>query len=162
MRISDWSSDGCSSDLVTRAQMAPFVARLLDAVAELNNGSATLHTLPASGDDAFSDDAGIQPHEESIDRLAAAGVVSGSGGGLFRPGAPVNRAQMATFVNNAHGFLTGTPLASSQDFFSDDDGIEPHEANINAIADAGIAQGGAEGRYGPGSPVTRSQMGSIH
>src|SRR3546814_14977881 len=114
MRISDWSSDGCSSDLVTRAQMATFVARLLDAVAELNNGSATLHTLPASGDDAFSDDDGIQPHEESIDRLAAARVVSGSGGGLFRPGAPVNRAQMAPFVNNAHGFLTGTPPAASQ------------------------------------------------
>src|SRR3546814_16984032 len=113
MRISDWSSDGCSSDLVTRAQMATFVARLLDAVAELNNGSATLHTLPASGDDAFSDDDGIQPHEESIDRLAAAGVVSGSGGGLFRPGAPVTRAPLATFIHHAHAFLTGPPLAPS-------------------------------------------------
>src|SRR3546814_14807190 len=50
---------------------------------------------------------------------------------------------------------------SSDVFSSDLDGIEPHEANINAIADAGIAQGGADGSYGPGSPVTRSQMASF-
>src|SRR3546814_12515115 len=50
---------------------------------------------------------------------------------------------------------------SSDVFSSDLDGIEPHEANINAIADAGIAQGGADGSYGPGSPVNRSQMASF-
>src|SRR3546814_11886272 len=85
------------SGTVTRAQMATFVARLLDAVAEPNNGSATLHTLPASGDDALSDDHGIQPHEDSIHRPAAAGRGYGAGGGPCRPGAPVHRAPKGPF-----------------------------------------------------------------
>ena len=148
------------SGVVTRAQMATFIARLLDTVAELDRGSTDLQRLPSSGPDAFTDDDGLQPHEANIDRLAVAGIVAGSGGGDFRPGEAVTRGQMATFVNNAQNFLTGSPFTSTEDFFTDDDG-NTHEANINAIAAAGVAQGVGGDRYAPSAPVTRSQMASF-
>jgi hypothetical protein len=68
---------------------------------------------------------------------------------------------MATFINNAQNFLTGTPFSSAENFFSDDDGLQPHEANINGIAAAGIAQGVSDTSYGPGNPVSRNQMASF-
>jgi hypothetical protein len=140
--------------------MATFIARLLDTVAMLDGGAIELQQLPSSGPDAFPDDDGLQPHEANIDRLAAAGIVSGSAGGGFLPGRAVTRGQMATFVNNAHEFLTGSRLTSTEDHFSDDDGLT-HEANINGIAAAGIAQGVGDTRYAPSAPVTRSQMASF-
>jgi hypothetical protein len=59
--------------------------------------------LPA-GPDAFTDDTnGGDPHgagtdnEQAIDALANAGVVQGTGGGLYRPSGTVTRGQMASF-----------------------------------------------------------------
>ena len=67
----------------------------------------------ARGEEAFAlvvaeDDDGLQPHEANINRLAAAGIVHGFADGTFGPNVPVNRAQMATFIDNAQAFLTGT------------------------------------------------------
>ena len=62
---------------VTRAQMATFVARALDVAADLAADGADLQALPDDGPDAFPDDDGLEPHEASIDRLAAAGIVVG-------------------------------------------------------------------------------------
>ena len=76
----------CPKTDVSRDQMASFLARALG--------------LPPATRDYFSDDAG-SVHEADINRLAAAGVTNGCGGGRYCPGAPVTREQMAAFLHRA-------------------------------------------------------------
>ena len=76
----------CPTTVVTRDQMASFLVRAL--------------RLPPAGADYFSDDAG-SPHEDDINRLAAAGVTTGCGGGRYCPGGAVTREQMAAFLHRA-------------------------------------------------------------
>ncbi len=56
--------------------------------------------LPATSRDYFSDDEG-SPHEATINRIAAAGITSGCGGGDFCPDARVRREQAAAFLRRA-------------------------------------------------------------
>lgn len=146
---------------VTRAQMASFIARFIEA--------ATGESLP-SGPSRFDDvDSGFV-HARNINALAQIGVTEGtasSGGDSFAPQAPVQRAQMASFIRRGLSYIaTGdarpetTPAASSQDFFRDDDG-SVHEANINSLTAAGIVQGFGDGTYRPGNSVFRDQMASF-
>ena len=66
--------------------MALFIARSLDLIIELDNGSAQLNDLPQTSQDAFTDDENVSPEaEDAINRLAGAGIVSGTGGGNFDP-----------------------------------------------------------------------------
>jgi hypothetical protein len=82
-------TNGCSSDrfcpggLVTRAQMASFLARALE--------------LPSTAEDHFRDDEGLS-HEASINRLAESGITSGCASDRFCPGGIVTRGQMAAFL----------------------------------------------------------------
>jgi SpoIID/LytB domain protein len=80
---------GCTTDrfcpgrVLRRAQMASLLSRALE--------------LPATGADAFTDD-GDSVHEDSINRLAAAGITLGGDDGRFRPRGGVTRGQMASFL----------------------------------------------------------------
>jgi uncharacterized protein YkwD len=76
----------CPGATVNRAQMASFLARALG--------------LPATSHDYFWDDDGSM-HEDSINRLAAAGVVGGCATGRYCPGGSVTREQMAAFIERA-------------------------------------------------------------
>lgn len=139
------------SGVVNRGQMASFIARTI----ERSGGS-----LPANPPDAFADDDGTT-HEADIDRVAAAGVVVGGTDGRYRPGDPVSRAQMATFLVRAHDVRTGRALeVPPVDYFADDAG-SPHEGSINRAAGAGLTGGAANGAYRPGAPVARDQMASF-
>jgi hypothetical protein len=62
--------------------------------------------LPA-GPDAFTDDTG-NPNEAAIDALAQAGVVQGTGGGLYDPSGSVSRGQMASFFVRLMQLLVDT------------------------------------------------------
>src|SRR3546814_622077 len=114
---------------VRRDQVAAIVARLI--------GSAS--DLPEPDTDAFSDDDG-NVHEESINQLAAAGVMLGKTGTTFDPSAPVTRGQVASILARAYAVLAGSQLAAGDDSFTDDDGT-PHEAAIDAVAAAGWVNG---------------------
>ena len=143
-------TNGCNADGtlycpgrdVTRAQMASFLARALD--------------LPSASKDYFVDDNG-NPHEANINAVAAAGVTLGIGDQQFDPSGSVSRAQMASFLARALEIP-----ASDSNIFTDDDG-NPHEANINAVAEAGITLGcDATGvNYCPLEGVRRDQMASF-
>ena len=135
---------------VTRAQMASFLARLI----ERSGGE-----LPASPPDAFGDDAG-SPHEASINKLAALGIVSGRGPGAYAPGELVTRAQMATFLVRGYESRTGDTLPALGNAFSDDDG-NAHEARIDQAAAAGFTGGLAPGSFGPDAPVRRDSMATF-
>ena len=101
----------------------------------------------------FSDVAGTT-HATGILAVAQAEITGGFPDGTFRPAAPVTRGQMATFIANA---LDLEPAPSA---FSDTAGTT-HELSIGAVADAGIASGFVDGRFGPGEPVTRGQMATF-
>jgi hypothetical protein len=126
----------CPTAYVARDQAASFLARRFD--------------YPAPPKDYFSDD-NDNSHEYNINRIAAAGVTSGCGGSKYCPDSLVKRDAMATFLARA-GKLPSSP----KDYFSDDDG-NPHEANINKIAHAGITSGCGSGKYCPEGVVTRGQ-----
>jgi hypothetical protein len=76
----------CPHNVVTRDQMASFLVRAL--------------RLPSTTTDYFWDDA-ASAHEDDINRLAAAGVTTGCGGGAYCPGGSVTREQMAAFLHRA-------------------------------------------------------------
>lgn len=133
---------------VTRGQLASFLARLI---------RRTGGTLPA-GPNAFRDD-DSSAHAANIDALFQAGIVEGFPDGTFRPDAPIRRDQLASFVARAATYRRGVALPAGPDFFDDDDGNE-HEANIQALALAGIVQGTAPRLYSPLDDLTRQQMAS--
>ncbi len=117
-------------------------------------GSSSAQSASSGG--TFTDDDG-SIHEENIEAIAAAGITAGcdATGTLFCPSSLVTRGQMATFLARALDLP-----ASTTDWFPDDDG-STHEANINAIADAGITLGLADGTYNPAGVVRRDQMASF-
>jgi hypothetical protein len=131
----------CPYDPVTRGQMASFLARAFG--------------FPTATKDYFPDDNG-STHEANINRIAEAGVTLGYADGTYQPDGFVSRAQMGSFIARAMGL---TPIPG--DRFADVSG--PHEANINAIADAGVTLGcNPEGTlYCPDDLVRRDRMASF-
>ncbi len=135
---------------VSRAQMASFLARLIDA---------TQVRLPQTPPDAFTDDAG-STHEQRINQLAAVGVIRGRAGGTYAPNDRVTRAEMATFLARTHDLVAAEPLRPSADRFSDDDGSS-HERSIDQVSAIGIAAGTSGTRFEANAQVRRDQMATF-
>lgn len=112
------------------------------------------HPSTAPGVGPFWDD-DDSIHQADIRALAEAGVTSGCGYGRYCPDQPLSRGEMAAFLARA----LGLPPAST-DYFSDDEG-SVFEANINALAAAGITSGCGSGRFCAEDPVTRGQMAAF-
>jgi hypothetical protein len=137
--------------IVSRAQMAVFVANTA-AYAGL-----TLDTRDAG----FTDIAGLPARfRDAINGLANAGVVNGKNATSFAPADSVSRAQMATFLTGLQAKLQPAYPASTEDYFTDDNG-STHEPKINQLAAAGVVQGTGDGAYSPGASVTRQQMAAF-
>jgi hypothetical protein len=137
---------------VTRAQMASFVARLVDE---------TGGELPEDPPERFGDIGGdaFAPHRHNINRLAAAGIVAGRTETTYDPGGLVTRGQMATFLIRAYQHRSGTALPLTERWFLDL--VPPHADNVDRAASAGLATGFPNGTYRPGDPVRRDQMASF-
>lgn len=136
----------CPGRTVTRAEMASFLARALD--------------LGAASVEPFADTGG-SVHEGAINAIAAAGITTGCNppsNDYYCPGRDITRAEVASMLARAFG-LESVAAGS----FTDISG-SVHEANINAIAGAGIAIGcnpPANDRFCPDQSVTRGQMASF-
>lgn len=102
----------------------------------------------------FADDDG-SPYEGSIIEIADRGITSGCATELYCPYSLVTRAEMASFLVRAFGLS-----ASSRDHFSDDGG-SVHEADIDALAAAGVTNGCRPGQYCPSSTVTRGELATF-
>lgn len=87
--------------------------------------------------------------------LAREEITRGCGPNIFCPDEPTTRAQMASFWVRA---LDLSP--ASEDHFADDAG-SVHEADINALAQAGITIGCGDRIYCPVRWVTRAQFASF-
>ena len=125
---------------VSRAQMATFLAAALD--------------LP-DGEHDFVDVAAGTTHEAAIAAIATAGITSGYPDNTFRPGSPVFRDQMATFL------ATALDLDPVDPDFLDVPLDHAHAGSIGAVTAAGVAQGYPDDTYRPSIPVTRGQMASL-
>jgi germination protein M len=132
----------CPDDPVTRGQMASFILRSVDGL------------VPATRD-WFPDDAG-SVHEADIDVIAENGITLGYTDGRFGPLDPVTRGQMASFLVRALRDLA----PATKDWFPDDAG-SVHEADIDVIAENGIALGYADGTFRPHASISRAEMASM-
>lgn len=113
--------------------------------------------VPAAG---FTDVPAGNVHARSIDCLVWWGVAQGRSSTSYAPAGTVTRAQMATFVANTLTQSGGDLPAPTQDWFADDD-VSRHQGNINALRQAGIVGGRADGSYGPDAPVSREAMAAF-
>ncbi|MDH3499866.1 MAG: glycoside hydrolase family 99-like domain-containing protein [Acidimicrobiia bacterium] len=111
---------------------------------------------PSAAAGFFTDDDG-NTHEAAIDSIAAAEITLGCDATqpLYCPDGYVSRAQMASFIVRAVDLPPTT-----EDYFTDDSG-NTHQANINALAAAGVTFGCTESNYCPADVVTRAQMASF-
>jgi hypothetical protein len=103
---------------------------------------------------AFTDD-DASVHEADINGIAAAGITTGCGPGLYCPALPVTREQMATFLARALD-LDAVSVGSFTDIAG-----SIHAGNINAIATAGITTGCTPTQFCPTQAVTRDQMATF-
>ncbi len=114
--------------------------------------------LPAGG--SFIDDNG-NLHEGYIEAIRAQGITKGCNPPLndrYCPADSVTRGEMAAFLVRA----LNLPAATT-DYFTDDAG-SVFEANINALAAAGVTKGcnpPDNDRYCPADTVTRGQMAAF-
>lgn len=135
---------------VTRGQAASFLVRALDLGAM---------PLPEAGAPRFADVVG-SPHADSIERLAAAGIVRGRTTTRFDAQSPVTREQMATLLVGSLSYLLGTPVvAEDGPYFDDVSGV--HAANVDAAFEAGLVFGRDDGTFRPSASTRRDQMASL-
>jgi hypothetical protein len=95
-------------------------------------------------------------HERAIVQLAEAAIASGYDDGTFRPGAPVTRGQMATFLTRALQLPPTSTPAPYRDI-----GTTVHADAIARVTAAEIAAGLGDERFGPDEVVTRAQMATF-
>ncbi len=137
----------CPADLVTRAQMSVFLLK----------GKNGAGWLPEDRPDYFVDVPPGSFASEWINYIAWLGVTSGCGNGIYCPGAPVTRAQMAVFILKMLGEYY--PPYGPQIF--DDVPNSAFAANfIDEIYNRGITGGCSvfPKLYCPEGLVTRGQM----
>lgn len=129
----------CTNDVIDRGPAAAFLARALK--------------LAPVATDHFTDDDGS--FEARIDELAEAGIAAGCTATRFCPGAALRHVTTATWLANALALPDAT-----QDYFDDDTG-NPAEADINRLAEAGVADACGERRFCPGAKVSRGQLAAL-
>ena len=131
----------CPTDVVTREQMASFLVRAL-GLQPLASGPFT--------------DLNPNVHVGDINALAAAGITLGCDTNRFCPSDPVQRDQMASFLTRAFELAPATSAG-----FVDVPGNNPHAADIDSIAAAGITVGCGANSYCPTDVGRRDQMASF-
>ena len=130
----------CPTSTLTRGQLAGAVA----------NGLG----LPPASRDYFDDDDGHR-YEADINRLRAAGLAIGCGGGNYCPDRGLRRGRLAEALDRALA-----PPATARDYFSDDGGTG-YEGAINRVAAAGIIRGCGDRRFCPDQRVPRGRGADI-
>jgi hypothetical protein len=90
----------CPTNPVTREQMAVFL---------LKTSQGAGFTPPPCTAAAFSDVPCSSPFAPWVQELVARGITAGCGGGLYCPGDPVTRGQMAVFLTKTFGLTLYGP-----------------------------------------------------
>lgn len=93
-----------------------------------------------------------------IEALAAEGITSGCGPGIYCPGDPITRAEMAVFLLVAEHGSDWVPPSPTGAIFGDVPADHWAGAFIEALAAEGITSGCGGGDYCPDEPVSRAEM----
>ena len=137
----------CRDASVTREQMAVFLLK-----ASNSPGYA-----PPACSGVFADVPCPGPFADWIEELAAQEITGGCGGGLYCPGDPVTRRQMAVFLLKAeHGAAYAPPACAG--IFADVACPSLFADWIEQLAAEQITGGCGAGGYCPLGAVTRGQM----
>ena len=99
-------------------------------------------------------------HRDAIECAAWWDVVNGFTAGRFGPNEDITREQTASMVARALRSAGVDLRANAPDAFPDDDG-SVHEADINALAAAGIVKGRLDGTFDPLAKVSREEVTSL-
>jgi hypothetical protein len=111
----------------------------------------------------FSDVPVSQWYFAAVEWAAEQGIVSGKGGGLFDPNAPVTREQMAIMLNNYityKGFTHET--YSTPEVFADEASVSSWALEaVRAIQTWGIIGGRPGNFYDPSATATRAEVAAV-
>jgi hypothetical protein len=139
----------CPDSPVTREQMALFLLRSKEGV---GYGPSPCVTAP------FGDVPCSSPFAAWIRDLVQRGITAGCGAGLYCPGSPVTRGQMAVFQLKAFEGGGFTPPPCGTPRFSDMPCSDPFAPWVEELVRRGVTAGCGGDAYCPSSPVTRAQM----
>lgn len=95
-------------------------------------------------------------YAEAVAEVAAAGLMQGTGNGLFSPGGSVSRGMAAAILYR----LAGEPAAPEIPF-SDVTAADYYGAAVAWAAESGVVTGYADGTFRPQLPVSRQQLAAL-
>ncbi len=111
-----------------------------------------------SGTDSFTDTADGAWYADAVLWAARQGIISGYGNGLFGPGDPVSREQIAAILWR----YAGSPAAEAGTDFADEEDISNYAAQAVDWARAnGVVDGVDGNRFLPQDNATRAQVAAI-
>ncbi len=138
-------------------------------VERLSDGSSRRWTLHVGG--SFTDVQAEYWAYRHVETLLHSGITAGCGPGVFCPGEPVSRWQMAVFLSKAVADGTEVPTSGTVPVLGDFDCREggasvftdvppgdPACRFVHNLAVEGVTVGCGAGAYCPADPVTRWQM----
>jgi glucose/arabinose dehydrogenase len=142
----------CPESPVTRDQMAILLLRAAHGVP---------YDPPAASGTVFADVQKADFAAAFIEQLAAEGITSGCGAGIYCPTTAVTRAPIAKFLLkglDGGAYLPSTPAAG---VFSDVSPTAPFAIWIEELSRRGFTSGCGSGKYCPNQVVTRAQMAAF-
>ena len=142
----------CPNTAVTRDAMAIFLLRA-------KNGAGNAPP-PATGM-VFADVGKNTFGAAFIEQLAADGVTTGCGSGIYCPSGLVSRAAMAKLLLKTLDGGSYVPPGPATGVFSDVPASDPFAIWIEELSRRGITSGCAAGKFCPGDPITRAQMSAF-
>jgi hypothetical protein len=137
---------------MSRAMLATVLGRLAGIDASLYTGVAPFGDVDAS-----------QYYAPYVRWANAGGIVNGTGGGVFAPGAPVSRQDLAVILVN-YARHTGRSLSARQAYagFADGAAIAGYaRAAVETVARAGIIGGKPSNLFDPEGSATRAEVAAI-
>ena len=127
---------------ITRAEFCALATRLYETV----KGTAIAERV------TFTDTA-----DENVEKMAALGVVTGTGDGAFDPGGLLTREQAATMLARLSDAV-GAPLPAGSPSFPDAASISSWASEaVGRVQAGGIMSGTDTGAFDPAGPYTREQ-----
>ncbi len=116
--------------------------------------NATAAPAASAAPAKYTDLAGYEWAEESINALSAMGIVNGTGDGKFSPGQNVTRAEYTTMLMRAFGQDT---TASATDF-TDVAADQWYTVPVGKAVALGVVNGYDDGSFGVNDNITREDM----
>ena len=127
---------------ITRAEFCALATRLYETV----KGAAIAERV------TFTDTA-----DENVEKMAALGVVTGTGDGAFDPGGLLTREQAATMLARLSDAV-GAPLPAGSPTFPDAASISSWASEaVGRVQAGGVMSGTDTGTFDPTGPYTREQ-----